>query len=418
MGPSTGIGRRRAAALFVCCACAVALITPGVALGGAIGGNPSPRTAQATAAKRAQIDRLVRRAITAHDLNAVIVQVSVGGKPLFTKAYGESMMGVPATVQMHFRNGAVAISYVSTLLLRLVDEKRVKLDDPISRWLPGLRDSRLVTLRMLAGMSAGYPDYVRNPTFGDAIYANPFLQVTPHDQLAFTLDTPQLFTPGTNWSYSHSNYVILGLALEKITHQPLDVALRRLVLGPLGLRSTTNSTTAAIPAPALHAYSSERRQFLGIAPSVPFIEDSTYWNPSWTLPRGAVETTTIADMIRTAIGIGQGRLLTRRSYAQQVAPRIGFGHPQPGCSGCQTLDRVLGYGLGVFRSGSWILQNPGFGGEFAIEAYLPARRIAIAIATTYRAGSFDAEGNAPNWATPLYTQIGALLAPGDPPPTE
>ncbi len=418
MGPSTGIGRRRAAALAVGCVCVVALLTTGAPVASGAVAHPSPRGTDASAAaERGAIDALVRKAIVAHDLNAVILQVTVGGRTLFTKAYGESMTGVPATIQMHFRNGAVAISYMSTLLLRLVDQKRVRLDDPISKWLPGLRDSRRVTLRMLAGMSSGYPDYATNPVLGDQIYANPFLQVMAHDQLAFALATPQLFTPGTNWSYSHSDYVILGLVLQKITHQPLDVALRRIVLRPLGLRSTSNSTTAAIPAPVLHAYTSERRQFLGIKASIPFLEDSTYWNPSWTLPRGAVETTTIADMTRTAIGLGQGRLLSRTSYAEQIAPRIGFGHPQPGCAACQTLNRVLGYGLGVFRNGGWVLQNPGFGGYFAIEAYLPAQRISIAVATTYREGSFDAEGKAPNWATPIYTEIGALLTPGDPPPT-
>jgi CubicO group peptidase (beta-lactamase class C family) len=59
----------------------------------------------------------------------VIVQATVKGRPVISKAYGESMTGVPATTDMHFRNGAVAISYVSTLLLRLVDRGKVKLDD-------------------------------------------------------------------------------------------------------------------------------------------------------------------------------------------------------------------------------------------------------------------------------------------------
>ena len=56
---------------------------------------------------------------------------------MVTSASGESMTGVPATTDMHFRNGAVAISYVATLLLRLVDEKKVSLDDKLSKYLPG-----------------------------------------------------------------------------------------------------------------------------------------------------------------------------------------------------------------------------------------------------------------------------------------
>ena len=69
-------------------------------------------------------------------LKAVIVRVTVDGQEVVTEAVGESMTGVPATTNMHFRNGAVAISYVSTLLLKLVDEQKVSLDDKLSKFLP------------------------------------------------------------------------------------------------------------------------------------------------------------------------------------------------------------------------------------------------------------------------------------------
>jgi CubicO group peptidase (beta-lactamase class C family) len=396
--------------------CLVALVVTCVDLAPGAVSHETPRQARSSVAdKRAAIDALIRKAMSSHDLRAVIVQATVGGRPVITRAYGQSMTGVPATVAMHFRNGAVAISYMSTLLLRLVDQKKVKLDDPISKWLPGVRDSRRVTLRMLAAMTAGYPDYVSNPRLVDKLYSDPFGQITTKYQLGLALSKAQLFTPGTNWSYSHSDYVILGQVLQKVTHEPLNVALRKLVLGPLRLRNTAAATTAQIPAPVLHAYTSERREFLGIKPSIPFIEDSTYWNPSWTLARGAVETTDIADMTRTAIGIGQGRLLARRSYAEQIDPHIGFG--QPGCPACQKLSRLFGYGLGVVRNGSWIVQNPLFAGYAAVEAYNPARRISIAVATTFGRGNFDSQGNVvTNYAVALYSQIGAILAPSDRPP--
>ena len=379
-------------------------------------GLARPQPAAATTV-RTKIDALIRDAIAHHGIKATILQITVAGRPLMTQAYGQSMTGVPATTNMHFRNGAVAISYISTLLLRLVDEGKVKLDDKVSTWLPHLRDANRVTLGMLAAMTAGYHDYELDPLLIQTLYTNPFGNITTQFQLKLALDQPQQFTPGTNWSYAHSDYVILGLALEKITREPLNVALRKTVLGPLGLRNTVASQTAAIPEPVLHAYSAERREFLGIPASIPFLEDSTFWNPSWTLPRGAVETTDIADMTRTAIGIGSGRLLTRRSYRQMIDPHIGFGHPQPGCERCTTLSRVYGYGLGVARNGSWILQNPLFGGYAAIESYLPSKRISIAIAMTFNQNGFDSQGNYTNYWTTLYTKIGTLLAPHDPPVT-
>ena len=373
-----------------------------------------PQSASAASA-RTRIDALLRGAIAHHGIRAAIVQATVAGRPVITKAYGDSMTGVPATTKMHFRNGAVAISYMSTLLLRLVDEGKVSLDDPVSEWLPHLRDARQVTLGMLVGMTAGYHDYELDPGLTKSLNVNPFRAITTADQLRWALDEPQQFTPGTNWSYAHSDYVILGLALRKITGLPLNVALSRMVLRPLGLRQTVASQTAAIPSPVLHAYSPERKQFLGIPRSRPFDEESTFWNPSWTLAQGAVETTDIADLTRTAIGIGSGKLLSRNSYRQQIDPRIGFGHPQPGCERCTTLSRVYGYGLGVVRNGDWILQNPLFGGYAAIESYLPSQRISIALALTFKPSTYDYAGNPDGYWVKLYSQIGAVLAPNDPP---
>ena len=112
-----------------------------------------------------------------------------------------------------------------------------------------------------------------------------------------------------------------------------------------------------MPQPVLNAYSSERRNFLGIPAGTPFIEDSTLWNPAWILAGGAVQTSTIADLSRTAVAIGSGRLLSRRAHRLQIAPNIGFGHPSPGCDRCTRLTRRYGYGLGVARNGSWIMQR-------------------------------------------------------------
>ena len=71
-------------------------------------------------------------------LRAVIVKVTQGDKVVISQAFGESMTGVPATTAMHFRNGAVAFSYLGTLLMQFVDEHKVKLDDTIERWMPDL----------------------------------------------------------------------------------------------------------------------------------------------------------------------------------------------------------------------------------------------------------------------------------------
>src|SRR5207253_1588944 len=80
---------------------------------------PGPPPAQADRAQAAAIVALARDAMAKYDLKAVIVRVTIDGQEVVTEALGESMTGVPATMDMHFRNGAVAFSYITTLLLQL-----------------------------------------------------------------------------------------------------------------------------------------------------------------------------------------------------------------------------------------------------------------------------------------------------------
>jgi len=127
--------------------------------------------------------------------------------------------------------------------------------------------------------------------------------------------------------------MILGEALSKIGKQPLAKLLQTKVLGPLGLDHTVESVTAATPAPVLHAFSGERRDFFDVSPTKPFYEETTSWNGQWGTPMGANETTNVDDLITTAVAIGSGRLLSKSSYEAMTGPNlIGFGTREPECS--------------------------------------------------------------------------------------
>ncbi|BBZ60046.1 serine hydrolase domain-containing protein [Mycolicibacterium monacense] len=362
--------------------------------------------------------RIVNDTMADAHLKAAIVRVTEDGDEIVTRAVGESMTGVPATADMHFRNGAVAISYVATLLLLLAEDGTVSLDDRLSRWLPDVPHADRVTLGQLAQMTSGYHDYVLgNDAFADAAYADPFRAYTTDDLLDFAVHKPLQYEPGTNWSYAHTNYVLLGLALEKATGRSMTDLLDEKVLRPLGLTGTRASLTAEIPEPALHAYTSERRQALRIPDGTSFYEESTYWNPSWTITHGAIQTATIADLEATAVGIGSGKLLSPDSYRRMVSTDLrGRTRAQPGCPTCMPMTDRYTYGIGIVISGDWLLQNPMFSGYGGLEAYLPARKLAIAVAVTFAPEAFDAQGNYTNAAQTLFSRIAAELAPDDAPP--
>jgi CubicO group peptidase (beta-lactamase class C family) len=397
----------------------VAVLALGASLATSAAAGASSATAVVSATpgnQAAHIAAIVRKAMKADHLNAAIFRVTVDGKPVVTGAFGTSMTGVPATTAMHFRNGSVAFSYLTTLLMKFVDEHKISLNDKVARWLPTLPEANQVTVKMLANMTSGYPDYVSDPKFIAEFYQNPFHQFTNAELLAIAFSQPVSFRPGTNWGYAHTNMVILGQILQMTGGRPLATLLRQNVLGPLGLTNTVASSTAAIPNPVLHAYSSERRDALGIPPATPFYEESTYWNPGWSTPAGAAETTNIYDMTATAQGIGSGALLSKSSYQAQTGPNLlGFGHAQSGCA-CAQQTTSYNFGLGIVRTGSWLVETPSFGGYAAAEAYLPSEKIAIAVAITFAPQAFDAHGNWTNSSDPIFRAIGAYLAPNDAPP--
>ncbi len=286
--------------------------------------------AKAEEGQAAHIVAIARQAMGEMGLKAVIVRVVIDGKVIVTDALGESMTGVPATPDMHFRNGAVAFSYVATILFELSDEKLVDLDAPIAKWLPDLPHADKITPRMLLSMTSGYFDYVQDKGFQADFYAAPFRQWTPEELVNIGVSKPLMFEPGSNWGYSHTGLVIAGLLIEKITGKPLADVMAERIFVPLGLRDTDAPATAEIRAPVLHAFSSERREALGIAPSARFYEESTYWNPSWATAPGAVQNTNIYDMATTAIAVGTGSLLSQSPTRRWSAPASSdSAGPQP-----------------------------------------------------------------------------------------
>ncbi len=224
---------------------------------------------------------------------------------------------------------------------------------------------------------------------------------------------PMEFAPSTNWGYSHTNYVILGLVLQKIAGMSLADALDKDVIGPMGLTNTTQSTTPAIPEPVLHAFTSERREPLGIKPGVAFYEEGTYWNPSWTTVAGAVETTDIDDLCASIEAVVAGKLLSEGSRKAMLAPSlIGFGHKAPNCHACRPMTKAFNYGLGIINAGPWITQTLGFSGASGTAAYLPQQKLTIAVEVTNGPEAYDAEGNAGLLAADVARAIGDALAPG------
>ena len=210
----------------------------------------------------------------------------------------------------------------------------MKLDDKLSKFYPNLPQADHITLKNLANMTSGYADYVYQPEVLQGVNLDPFRQWTPEQLIKIGITAPMMFEPGTNFGYSHTNYVILGRVLEKITGMPLAQAMQKYIFTPMGLKQTQSIETPQIPEPVLHTFSSERRADLHVPADVFFYEEATFWNPSWTTAEGAVQITDITDMSKSMEMVGSGTLLSKPSWQAQVGPNlVGFGHKDPKCPG-------------------------------------------------------------------------------------
>ena len=345
-----------------------------------------------------EVRSIVRQVVEEDDLNAALVRVDVGNRTLATATPGESIAGVPATPRMNFRIGAIAIPYVVDLLLQLQDRGALSLDDPVGEWLPNLPNADRVTLRMLASSTSGYPDWIQgNPQFQEELLADVFRRWTTSELLGVAFAQPLICGPGECFHYAHTNFAILGKVIHQVTGRPVEKLLRRRVLEPLRLRHTEISGLPDIPKPVLHTYTADRGPY----------EDSTYWSPSYGLPKSMLMTATIADLIKSAKAMGTGALVSQKASRARFEP-ITAG--LPGVPGPQ-FDQDFYFGLGVLVLNSWQFQNPEINGYKSISAYLPSRRISLAITSTEGPTAAKA-GN--NFSAQLFNDIALYLTPGHP----
>lgn len=345
------------------------------------------------AAARRQIEAIVRDEMAQQGLKAAIVRVDTGPRPLLSRAYGQSMAGVPANTRMHFRIGSMAIPYLITVLLQLQEEGRLSLDDKLSKYRPQLPDANQITLRMLAENTSGYLDWIQgNESFVQALFGNVFKQWGVRELLAIAFARGMSCAPGTCFKYAHTNYAVLAQVISVVTGHSVGSEIEQRVLKPLGLRGIAISRLPAMPGPVLHSYNSLRGNY----------EDSTFWSPSWTVGAGTVMSGTIGDVARSARAIGTGELLSPASGREQfAADPSGLGAVAPG----------IHFGLGILVGNGWRVQNPSLNGYTGIEAYLPSRGISVAIVTTLSRRSGASETA---YSTELFNRIARYLTPGHP----
>lgn len=195
-------------------------------------------------AMKARVDAIAAGVMEQRGVPSASVAVVQGGRLVYTHAYGRAHIdpNTAATPDMRYSIGSISKQFTAAAILILQEQGKLKLDDPVGRYIPGLTHGDEVTMRQILSHTSGYQDYwpedylmkpMQQPTTAQAIL----------DQWA---KKPLDFDPGTQWQYSNTNYVIAGLIVEKVSGQKLMDFLREHVFHPLGMRSVWNSDEAKL----------------------------------------------------------------------------------------------------------------------------------------------------------------------------
>lgn len=142
----------------------------------------------------------------------------------------------PVTTRTVFDIGSISKTFVAAEVMRLVESGLVRLDEPLARWLPSYPNAARITLRELLSHTSGLADYFWNATLMRKLDAAPRTPWNARQLLPY-IGKP-VFKPGTEWTYSNTNYLLLGLVIEAATARTLESELQTHFLGPLGLVHT------------------------------------------------------------------------------------------------------------------------------------------------------------------------------------
>ena len=287
-----------------------------------------------------------------------IVGVWQEGQPDFVRAFGVQNLdsGEPMTPDLYMRIGSNTKSFTTTAILQLVEQDRLRLDDPIADFVPGVPNGDTITIRHLGMMRSGLVNYAEFTI--PRLASEPQRQWTAEELLAISFSHPPIFAPGARFDYSNTNTVLLGVVVERISGQPIREYILEHILEPVGLTHTSFPVGAEYPAPHPHGY--------WRTPTGEIVNTAS-WNTSWGGAAGQM-ISTLDDLRIWARALATGSLLqpeTQREREQFLpAPDEGEG--------------VL-YGFGMSDNNGWRCHVGNVLGFVAYPVYLPAQQLTLVV---------------------------------------
>jgi D-alanyl-D-alanine carboxypeptidase len=320
--------------------------------------SQSPSVVDATLP--AKVDSIATQVLRSTGVPSATVAVVTHGTLAYAKAYGSAKLdpAVAATPDMRYAIGSISKQFTAAAILLLQQEGKLSLDDPVSRFIPGLMRGNEVTIRELLSHTSGYQD------FWPQDYVMPMMlqPTTPQSIADRWAKQPLDFDPGTRWQYSNTNYTLAGMVVEKAGGMPFFEFVRSRILTPVGLQSASDFDARPTAANATGYV----RYALGPLRAAP--DAGSGW--MWAAGELAM---TASDLAKWDVSIIRRSLLNPESYNQletEVRLKNGAG---------------TGYGLGVdvaMQGGRLLIEHSGEVSGFTAENMVfPEDSAAIVVLT-------------------------------------
>jgi CubicO group peptidase (beta-lactamase class C family) len=290
-----------------------------------------------TGASPDQVDQYVQAEMQKQHIPGLALLVARDGKMVKAQGYGMANveLQVPVKPETVFQSGSVGKQFTATAVMMLVEEGKIKLDDPINSYFKDAPPSwNQVTASELLSHTAGFTDYPDNFDFRK--------DYTEDELFKVIVGIPLAFPPGTKWSYSNLGYATLGMLIHRVTGKFYGDFLQERIFQPLGMTTTRVMSEADIipnRAAGYRLVKGELKNQEWVAPTVNTTADgSLYFS--------------ILDLAKWDAALYTEKLLKRSSLEQMwTPPRLSNGQPNSG-------DYGFGWSIGNVR-GHRVLDHGG-----------------------------------------------------------
>ncbi|EHK80428.1 serine hydrolase domain-containing protein [Rhodococcus pyridinivorans] len=332
----------------------------------------------------AEVESTVDRLMRDNAIPGAVIQISSPDRGDWTGTFGTSTLDTddPISADDHFRIGSNTKTMTVTALLQLVQEGRVSLEDPISKYIDGVPNGDTITIAQLAEMRSGLYSYTFDPEFNATLDREPEKVWTQEELLQIAFSRPVNFPPGEQFEYSNTNTVLLGLVIEELTGMPVADAFDERIFAPLELGNTSFPAIedSSIPDPHPRGYMfgtnvstidtfelPDDQQAAALAGTLK-PNDVTDDNPSWAWTAGAA-ISTVDDMTTYVKALVGGGLLDEQMQNTRLdsVQSVGGG--------------TAGYGLGMAQFGPLLGHDGQLPGFMTFMGHDPDTDLTIVIAT-------------------------------------